>query len=88
MVTASSLRSNIDDLFLKPVWQACHIHGVIQLLCLWATVLDQLPSLEERERMTEQLPGRGGIGTTAPETKGGFMWANLDLLGLLRSPRC
>lgn len=78
MVTASSLRSNIDDLLLKPVWQACHIHDVIQLLSLWATGLDQLPSLEEREKITKQLLGSGGIRRTAPETRDGFMWANLD----------
>lgn len=79
MVTASSLRSNIDDLLLKPVWQACHIHDVIQLLCLWATVLDQLLSLEEREKTTEQLLGREDIRSTVPGTKGGLLWANLDL---------
>lgn len=83
MVTASSLGSrDLDDLFLKPVWQACHIHDVIQLLCVWATMLDQLTSLEERERTTKQLLGRGGIRTTAPETKGrascGLTWTSWD----------
>ena len=82
VVTASSPRGDIDDLLLRPIWQAWHIHDVTQLLCLWATVLDQLPSLEEREKTTEQLLGRGGIRRTAPETKGrascGLTWTPRD----------
>lgn len=86
MVTASSLRSNIDDLLLKPVWQVCHMSSsccVSGQLCL----TDCHPWRREK-RLQNSYWEEGAPEVQSQGQRGGLVWANLDPWGLLRGPEC